>query len=204
MIWLTIAKTINRNATSSLGKLVFICHLVGWGWVQVDEPGQVWAWMWLLQQIEFCQDLHAGLHHHHQVQHGSMTNQNFQRHTRILLISRPRPAPKSLEMLRAARGSLSSRDPRIENFGKVTFSLSIWRKEGLVYMWSCFVFMLYVHLEKRALSQLLWSCFFSPCRSRTWSPPSHQTLSRGWDAWRSPVFVILRALFKQFINEAMY
>ena len=131
----------------------------------------------------------------------SIRNQYIHRHTLILLISRPRPAPKSLEMLRAARGSLSSRDPRIENFGRVTFSLSIWRKEGLLYMWSCLVFMPYVHLEKGALSQSLWSCFFSPCRSRTWSQPSHQTLSRGWDAWRSPVFVILRALFKQFINE---
>ena len=179
---------------------MFICHLVSWGWVQVDEPCQVWAWTRLLQQIEFCPDHH----HHHQVQHGSMTNQNFHWHTWILLISWPIPAPKSLEMLRAARGSLSSRDPRIENFGKVTFSLSIWRKEGLVYMWSCLVFMLYVHLEKGEYSQLLWSCSFSPCRIRTWSPPSHQTLSRGWDAWRSPSFVILRSLFKQFTNETVY
>ena len=36
------------------------------------------------------------------------------------------PAPKSFEILREARGSLSSSDPRMENLGRVTFSLSIW------------------------------------------------------------------------------
>ena len=74
----------------------------------------------------------------------SVRNQYIHRHTLILLISWPRPAPKSLEMLRAERSSLSSRDPRIENFGRVTFSLSIWRKEGLVYMWNCLIINTYL------------------------------------------------------------
>ena len=187
----TIAKTINRNATTSLGKLVFICHLVSWGWVQVDEPCQVWAWTRLIQQIEISQDLnkksiYSPAHFDFANLMAKTCAEEFgDVESGERLVELQRPADRELwqsylQLVHLEKGGLSIYAELFDHK---------------------YIFMLYVHLEKGAFSQLLRSCFFSPCRSRTWSQPSHQTLSRGWDAWRSPVFVILRALFKQFINE---
>ena len=187
----TIAKTINRNATTSLENLVFISHLVSWGWVQVDEPCQVWAWTRLIQQIEISQDLNKKSIY--SPAHFDLAN--LMAKTCAEEFGDVESSERLVELQRPADRELWQSYLQLVHleWGGLSIYVELFDHK--------YIFMLYVHLEKGALSQSLRSCFFSPCRSRTWSRPSHQTLSRGWDAWRSPVFVILRALLKQFINE---